>query len=375
MNYSEWLAYLDYEILGNSLLTWSTALGVFLGLWLVLEVVRRVAHVRLRTLAGRTQNVAVQMAEHGAAATKHWLLFGVALCVGLLTPTWPDSFGDIETVLGNVIALIVLIQLGLWTNAMLLRFLVLRRERRLVDDPSAVAAMDVLGFVLRVAVWTVVLLLVLDNFGLNVTALVAGLGVGGIAVALAAQNVLSDLFASLSIILDKPFVVGDFLVIGDFLGTVEKVGMKTTRVRSLSGEQLIFSNNDLLGSRIRNYGRMFERRIVFSIGVTYQTPADKLKRIPEIVREAIEAVEKVRFDRSHFKEYGDFALIFESVYYVLSSDYNLYMDVQQAINLQIFEQFEHEGIEFAYPTQTLHVAGTRDEPVPVATPANSRTSP
>ncbi len=226
--------------------------------------------------------------------------------------------------------------------------------------------MDVLGFVLRLGVWTIVLLLLLGNLGVQITPLLAGLGVGGIAVALAAQNVLGDLFASLSIVLDKPFAVGDFLIIGDFLGTVEQVGIKTTRLRSLSGEQLVFSNNDLLNSRIRNYGRMYERRVLFSIGVTYQTPSEKLRRIPRIVREAVEAQDRVRFDRSHFKEYGDFALVFETVYYVLAADYNIYMDIQQAINLRIYEQFEAEGIEFAYPTQTVYVPGLRHETAPAA---------
>jgi small-conductance mechanosensitive channel len=165
--------------------------------------------------------------------------------------------------------------------------------------------------------------------------------------------VLGDLFASLSIVLDKPFEVGDFLIIGELLGTVEYVGLKTTRLRSLSGEQLVFSNSDLLNSRIRNFGRMYERRVVFKIGVTYQTPRDKLMKIPVIIREAIEKQTNTRFDRSHFFEYGNFSLNYESVYYVQGPDYNEYMDIQQAINLTIHEQFEKEGIEFAYPTQTL----------------------
>jgi small-conductance mechanosensitive channel len=167
------------------------------------------------------------------------------------------------------------------------------------------------------------------------------------------QNVLGDLFASLSIVLDKPFVLGDFLIVDEHLGNVEHIGLKTTRVRSLWGEQLIFSNSDLLNSRIRNLGRMQERRTVFALGVTYQTPREKLTRIPGILREAVEAQEKTRFDRSHFKAYGDFSLNFETVYYVTVADYNAYMDVQQAINLRIHERFEEEGIEFAYPTQTL----------------------
>jgi len=233
------------------------------------------------------------------------------------------------------------------------------RSRR-ARDPSSVATVNAIAFLARLVLWSVALLLVLDNLGFNVTALVAGLGVGGIAIALAVQNILGDLFASLSIVLDKPFAVGDFLIVGEFMGSVEHVGLKTTRLRSLSGEQLIFSNNDLLGSRIRNYGRMYERRVVFKIGVTYQTPRDKLSRIPGIIRQVIEAQENVRFDRSHFQAYGAFSLDFETVFYVTKPDYNVYMDIQQAINLGIHEQFETEGIEFAYPTQTLFVE--RQEP-------------
>ena len=201
--------------------------------------------------------------------------------------------------------------------------------------------------------------MLLDNLGVNITALVAGLGVGGIAVALAVQTILGDLFASLSIVVDKPFVVGDFLIVRDLLGSVEHVGLKTKRLRSLSGEQLVFSNSDLLNSRIRNYGRMYERRVAFDIGVTYQAPREKLVKIPEIIREAVEKQQKTRFDRSHFKAYGDFSLLFESVYFVLESDYNKYMDVQQAINLYIHECFETEAIEFAYLTQTVFLKNSK----------------
>jgi len=201
----------------------------------------------------------------------------------------------------------------------------------------------------------VILLLALDNFGVNITTLVTGLGIGGIAVALALQSVLGDLFASLSIVLDKPFVIGDFINVDEYMGTVEHIGLKTTRVRSLSGEQLVFSNSDLLKSRIRNYKHMQERRVAFTIGVTYQTPLDRVAAIPSIIRKIIEAQGGVRFDRSHFKTYGDSALVFETVYYVLSSDYNAYMDIQQAINLRVYEEFAAEGIEFAYPTRTLYM--------------------
>ena len=243
----------------------------------------------------------------------------------------------------------------MWGSAVLRVVSEQYRQQQMDKDPASVTTLNVLNFIGKIVLWSLVLLLVLDNLGVNITALVAGLGVGGIAVALAVQTILGDLFASLSIVLDKPFVVGDFLIVGDLLGSVEYVGLKTTRLRSLSGEQLVFSNSDLLSSRIRNYGRMYQRRVVFNLGVTYQTPRDKLIKIPEIVRAAIEQQDKTRFDRSHFKEYGDFALVFESVYYVEGPDYNEYMDIQQAVNLQVHEQFEQQGIEFAYPTQTLFV--------------------
>lgn len=346
----EWLS---YEFFGNSLGIWGIALGLFLAAWLAGAAALRLVRGRLRSLAARTESARVALVGNVVGQTKSWFIALVALYVGSRVPALPmpaDSFISRLAFFG------LMLQAGLWATAVLQLMFKRRREQQLEEDPGSVAAMDVMGFVIRVVIWSIVLLLVLENFGIDITALVAGLGVGGIAVALAAQNILGDLFASLSIVLDKPFVVGDFLNIDDLLGSVEKVGLKTTRLRSLSGEQLVISNNDLLGSRIRNYGRMFERRVVFSLGVTYQTPAEKLRRIPGIIREVIESCEPVRFDRAHFSKYGDFALIFEAVYYVLVADYNRYMDIHQEINLAIYERFAHEEIEFAYPTQTLYVA-------------------
>jgi small-conductance mechanosensitive channel len=177
--------------------------------------------------------------------------------------------------------------------------------------------------------------------------------VGGIAVALAAQSVLGDLLAAVSIYLDRPFLIGDFIIVDDFLGCVEYVGLRSTRIDSLSGEKVVMSNSDLLKARIRNYKQMAQRRVVFQIGVAYGTPYEKVAAVPQLIRAAIEAEEGVRFDRSHFKEYADSSLNFESVYYVLSSDYNRYMDVQQAINLTLFRRFEEEGIAFAHPLRMV----------------------
>jgi small-conductance mechanosensitive channel len=221
------------------------------------------------------------------------------------------------------------------------------------EDKTSVAVAKNLAMVMKGMLWAGAVLFIFDNLGIDITAAVAGLGIGGVAVALAAQSVLGDTFSAFSIFIDRPFEVGDFIIVGDLLGTVEHVGFKTTRVRSLGGEQLVFSNSDLTGSRIRNYKRMQTRRIVFEIGVTYQTSLEQLKAIPEIIQGIIDSDDKTKFDRAHFKNYGDFALIFETVFIVKSPDYNVYMDLQQAINLKLFEEFAKRGIEFAYPTQQV----------------------
>jgi small-conductance mechanosensitive channel len=217
--------------------------------------------------------------------------------------------------------------------------------------------LNALRFIVRFILWTVIVLMTLDNLGVNVTTMVAGLGIGGIAVALAVQNILGDLFASLSIVIDKPFVIGDFVIVGEYMGAVEYVGLKTTRIRALGGEQIVFSNGDLLKARIRNFRRMRERRVLFSFGVLYQTQAELVEKVPAMVRGIVEAHQKVRFDRAHFKSFGESSLAFEVVYWMLDPDFNLYMDVQQKINLEMLRAFEREGIRFAYPTRTLVVDG------------------
>jgi small-conductance mechanosensitive channel len=264
----------------------------------------------------------------------------------------------------SVVVIALLVQAAIWANRGIADWLAYYIQEKRETDAAGATTVGVLGFVARVAVWALVTLMVLGNLGFNITALVASLGIGGIAVALAVQNILGDIFASLSIALDKPFVIGDFIVVGDVLGTVEYIGLKTTRIRSLSGEQIVFSNAELLRSRVRNYKRMNERRALFSFGVVYQTPYAKLARIPGMVREIIEQQERARFDRAHFLKYGESSLDFEVVYYVLDPDYNVYMDIQQAINLALFRRFEDEGIDFAYPTRTIHI--DRNTPAPPA---------
>jgi small-conductance mechanosensitive channel len=209
--------------------------------------------------------------------------------------------------------------------------------------------------VISFLIWVLGFVFLMDNLGFQITTVIAGLGIGGIAIALAAQAILGDVFSYFVIFFDRPFEVGDFIIVGDKVGAVEYIGIKTTRVRSLSGEQLVFANHDLTNSRIHNYKKMERRRVVFKLGVIYQTTAEQLESIPKIVREIIESQQDATFDRGHFAAYGDFSLNFEFVYYVIGADYNKYMDIQQAINMKIYRTFEEKGIEFAYPTQTIFV--------------------
>jgi small-conductance mechanosensitive channel len=347
-------AFLQDVYLGNTLQNWILAAVATIAALVLLTIVRTVLKSRVGGyLAGRSQNFAA-FAGRLLQRTSSLLVLVLSIWFGCRFLTLGDGvlkLVDIALVVGISLQalwwLLEALEFGLQT------FLQRRRDQLGNDDPGLATAAPAIRFLGRLVVVVVVALLALQNLGIDVTAMIAGLGVGGIAIALAVQNILGDLFASMSIVLDKPFVVGDFIVVGDRAGSVEKIGLKTTRLRSISGEQLIFANSDLLGSRIQNFKRMQERRALFAVGVTYQTPLDVVEAIPQLLRESIEAQAKARFDRAHFKSFGASSLDFECVYWVLEPEYNTFMDVQQAINLAIARRFEERGIEFAYPTQTL----------------------
>lgn len=350
---------LDWTFYGNPLRDWTLALLVASASLSALQVVRALLVRHLTKLAARTHNEIDDLAAEALRQTRFLFLAVLSLFAGAHFLALPAA---VTPILRHLAVLAIVVQGGLWGNTVI-GFLVGRSVRRRgVEDAAGATTMNALGFLGRLLLWSALLLFGLDNLGVDVTALVAGLGVGGIAVALAVQNILGDLFASLSIVLDRPFVIGDFIVVDDLMGTVENVGLKTTRVRSLSGEQIVFSNADLLACRVRNYKRMEERRVVFTIGVTYGTPHAQLAALPATIREVVEAQPGARFDRAHFSSYGAFSLDFEIVYYVTDADYGAYMDVQQAINLELYERFEREGIDFAFPTQTLHLQRAASPP-------------
>lgn len=337
---------LDLVFLDNTVRAWMIAGGVavagFLLLYLFLVLVRsRLSEFAART---RTQWDDVFVLALGKTSTVFILILVTSAGSAFLTLP-----GRVRAAISAISILALVLQGGIWFSAAFTAWFSAHARKQHETDRRAGLTVSAIGFMVKLALWSIIVLLALDNLGVNISALIAGLGIGGVAVALATQNILGDLFASFSIFIDKPFELGDYIVVGDHQGTVERVGLKTTRVRSLGGEQIVFSNTDLTRSRLRNFGRMSDRRAVFTVTVVYQTPREQLARIPGMLREAIKSQKNVRFERAHLKENGDFGIRFEVVYFVLSPDFNLYMDIQQAIHLQFYEQFEAAGIQLAYP--------------------------
>lgn len=337
--------------LGLSLDQWLLASGVLALVFVALTLLRRLLVSRVGRLAARTPTDWDDVAVRVMARTRWYFILLLAVHAAARTIPLPVQ---IERVLGPLSIIVVLLQVGVWGGALIL-CVVDHYVDREEADPGTRFAVQALGYSARFVLWALLVVTALQNFGINITALITGLGVGGIAIALAAQTVLGDLFAAIAIVVDRPFIVGDFIIVDDLRGTVEHVGLKTTRIRSLSGEQVVISNSELLKRRIHNYKRMEERRILFEIDVTYDTPPDKVARIPAMIRSTIEAQPNTRFDRSHFLTFAESSLKIETVYYVLDSSYNAYADTQHAINVALLRQFSDEDISFAFPSRTVYM--------------------
>jgi small-conductance mechanosensitive channel len=346
---------------GNTLVAWAKALLTFALWFTVLPLVRAFIARRLKKRVVDHPVAFLILVRTLIDSTRRIFMIAVASYFAL---RWLSIPPRLDRIVDIGILVIVWWQVGNWLSG-LVRHLIRNRRGHDLAGAEGAASLNILHFVGVMMVWVFAFLMLLANLGVKIMPLVAGLGVGGVAIALAVQNVLGDLFASLSIALDKPFRVGDFLVIGDEKGTVERIGIKSTRLRSLSGEQIVMSNGDLLQSRVRNYGLLYERRATFSVGVVYETPVGKVREIPRLLEAAIRAQEKTRFDRAHFARLGDFALTFEAVYFVLDAEYNTFMNIQQAINLQLMQDFAERGIAFAYPTNVQYtVSLDRNPPGP-----------
>jgi small-conductance mechanosensitive channel len=352
------------DVLGNSLLAWGAAAFCVPALYAGLLLSRRLVATQVgHWLPARLSMIGRAIA--GAARSTHHL-FIMALVLGLAGYLLALPPG-VERLLFALVLVAVMVQAGLWTTAFANVCIDHYVASRSTAAPEYANATHIVKFLALATIWSVVLLLTLSNFGINISGLIAGLGIGGIAIAFALQSILKDLFASLTIVLDKPFVVGDFIIFGEQLGTVEQIGLKTTRVRSLWGEQISVANDDLLSRHVRNYKRMQERRVSFNIMTTFETPVDKLEAIPVFIRRLISSMDHCRFDRSHLAAFEEAGPRIETVFYVLSPDYNMYMDIQQEINLRIARHFATEGIEFAYPTRrVIDAAAPRERRVPVA---------
>jgi small-conductance mechanosensitive channel len=363
---NSWERALGTPLLGSRAADWIEAAAVVLLVLLTVLLVKRTLRRRLepRDAAqepASPQNAGRELALELTRRMRWALLLPAAIYLGALSLSLSARA---ETALRSLAILALLLQVALWTTVAVDIWAGRERRRRLESDAGSATLIASLSFVLRLLLWVLITLMALENLGVNITALVTGLGVGGIAVALALQNILGDILASLSIAIDKPFVLGDTIQVDNFVGTVEDVGLKTTRLRSLSGEQLIFANGDLLKSRIRNLKRMTDRRALLAFGVDYQTAADQAEKIPGMLRAAVEAQPAARFDRAHFKGFGQSSLDFEAVYFLATPEYNVFMDTQQAVLLALMRSLEREGIRLAQPDRTLWIAAESEPPAP-----------
>jgi small-conductance mechanosensitive channel len=337
-------------IAGNSIGDYVWALFLFISLYFLFSVLYRLLIGKFSALADKTKteldNALIKIIENLRPSFYVFLAFYLA--VTSLTISQP-----VMSVL--VAVMLVLVVYQAISALQVFIDILIRRSFKSKDERESRTAIDLMGKISKGVLWSLGALLILSNLGLNITSLIAGLGIGGIAVALALQNVLEDLFSSFAIYFDKPFVIGDFIIIGEKMGIVESIGIKSTRLRALQGEEIVISNRQLTTSEIQNFKKMTRRRIVFSFGVTYETELQKLQEIPSIIKNIIDSNDHAEYDRAHFQSFGDSSLRFEVVYFIKSGNYHEYMDTNQYIHFKIKEEFESQRINMAYPTQTLYV--------------------
>lgn len=340
----------DYEIFGNTASSVAVSLAIFVILITVFNIFRFVLLSKLRNLAEKTKtdidDVSIKIIENLSPSFYFFISFYFA--------TLTLSVGDVVVNIIEVVLILFIVVQAVNTIHIAIDFIIRKRVSGSGGEDTK-GSVEFISGLLKAVLWIIGVMMVFSNFGINITSLIAGLGIGGIAVALALQNILGDLFSSFAIHFDKPFRVGDFIVVGDKKGVIEKIGIKTTRIRALQGEEVIISNRELTSAQIQNFKNMQERRASFSFGIIYETPTEILKKIPEIVKDIIDGIPGTRFNRTHFKQFDDSALSFEVVYYVLSGDYDEYMNIQQEINIKIMEAFKEVGVSMAYPTRTVYM--------------------
>ncbi len=350
--------FLSNPLRDNTGQDWLVAAGVVVVVIVSVRLAIGIGLKRLKAIASKTETDVDDLVAELLEKTKFVFVALLALYAGAASLALP---ADLDELLSTILVLGFLIQGAFWANGIVNYVLGSWARQEFEADPTTSTALGSVGFLIRLAVWATFVMLALDNLNIDVGPLIASLGIGGVALALALQGVLGDLFASPTIVFDRPFAVGDYIQVGDMAGTVQHVGLKSTRILAPTGEQFVFSNGDLLGSRIQNFQLRQERRAAFTLGVTYDTPREKLERIPGLIREIIESHEQTRFDRCLFMVSGDSALNFDIVYHMLVPDFKTYGQTHHATNLEIFNRFAEEGIDFAYPSQTIYVEGVNRE--------------
>jgi len=343
--------FLNQTYFGNTVEAYLIALGIFIIGIILIKIFKSIVLYRLKKWSEKTETTLDDLLIKSVEKSIIPLLYFGVFYAAITSLTFTERISKIIEMASLFVATFFIVRFIASSILITLTYFIKKQDRG-EEKARQLRGMTVL---INLFVWVIGVVFLMDNLGFDISAVVAGLGIGGIAIALAAQTILGDLFSYFVIFFDRPFEVGDFIVVQDKVGTVEYTGIKTTRVRALSGEQLVFSNTDLTNSRIHNFKKMERRRVVFKLGVIYQTTAEQLAQISEFVKGIIEKQPDTLFDRGHFATYGDFSLNFEFVYYIIGSDYVKYMDTQQKINLEVYQEFEKRGLEFAYPTQTLFV--------------------
>ena len=359
----DWEKLLNTSLLGNAASEWALALMVASGVWGALFFARGLLRRRFSAIAERTQTPIDDAVVRVLSHTRWFFLLAISVYAAVPFVELADRVSEwVE----RGVLLCAALQVGAWASASIrigIEIWMASRPESAAGQSTTVAT--AIRFAFNAIVWGFVFVFALSNVGIEVSALLAGLGVGGIAVALALQNVLGDLFASVSIYLDRPFDIGDFIVLDDLKGTVEKVGLQSSRIRSLTGEEIIIPNRSLIDQRIKNMRRLPERRSIVKIGVTYDTAAGKLGRVPQLVAESVARAAPLKLERCHFVAYGDFSLVFEFAITIDTGDYVKFLDAQHALYLELHRVFESNEIEFAFPTQTLHLVSPASRGVAV----------
>ncbi|MGZ5190992.1 MAG: mechanosensitive ion channel family protein [Flavisolibacter sp.] len=331
-----------YKFINNTMRDWAIALGIILFCIVAIRLVQYVIIRRIKIVSERTKTTLDDFIIRMIQKSIMPLLYIMTFYLG-------SNYLLLSAKVRNILDVVVIVVITFFFLRIITSFI-----SYIFPKPQSRGIL----LVIQVVIWWIGFLFLIDNLGFNITTLIAGLGIGGIAIALAAQTILGDLFSYLVILFDKPFEVGDFIVVDDKMGNIEHIGIKTTRIRSINGELLVCSNTDLTKARLHNYKKMVEKRVVLIFKVVQNTSPRQIKAIPGMIKEIIETEKETRYDRAHFTSFGDSSLDFEAVYFVLSADYNTYMDIQQRINFRLLELFEQHSISFAVPTRTIYIERT-----------------